>query len=175
MAIVSFILFTCGLTAAILLVGYFGYADVMAALGSAAWGIAAVAAFHCVPLLTDTVAWRWLLPPAHRARLRDLFWMRWVSESVNNLLPAAQVGGDLLRARLAAQRGTPPADAGASIIGDITTSVLTLIAFGALGALLLFPGHGRESAALLLALAISAALIVAFYFVQRSGLFSRLA
>jgi putative membrane protein len=172
--ILTFIFLTCGITAAVSIVAYFGFSDVMAALGAASWGIAVVAIFHVVPLVTDTVAWRWLLPPGHRKPIRELLWMRWVSESVNNLLPAAQVGGDLLRARLAAQRGVPAADAGASIMADITTSVFTLILFGAIGALLLFPSYGRESAAILIGLAIFAAMIIAFYFVQRAGVFSRL-
>lgn len=171
---VSFLLFSAGLMAALALVGYYGFAKIAAALAAAAWGVALVAVFHLVPLVTDTIAWRWLLPPAHRGRLRDLLWMRWVAESVNYLLPAAQIGGDLVRARLAAQRGVPAADAGASIVVDLTTSILTLIAFGALGALLLFPQHGYESAVLLLGLAISAVLVGAFYFLQRVGLFSRL-
>lgn len=171
---VSFLLFSAGLAAALALLGYYGFAKIAAALAAAAWGVALVAVFHLVPLVTDTIAWRWLLPPAHRGRLRDLLWMRWVAESVNYLLPAAQIGGDLVRARLAAQRGVPAADAGASIVVDLTTSILTLIAFGALGALLLFPQHGYESAVLLLGLAISAVLVGAFYFLQRVGLFSRL-
>lgn len=171
----AFLLFSAGLAAAIALVAWFGFSEIAAALAAGAWGIAAVSAFHLVPLATDTLAWRRLLPRDHRAALRELLWMRWVSESVNNLLPSAQVGGDLLRARLAAQRGVPGADAAASIVADITTSVLTLIAFGVVGALLLFPQHGRESAALLIGLAISGALVFAFYLLQRANVFSRVA
>jgi putative membrane protein len=170
-----YLLFAAGTTALIALVGYYGAGDIAAALAGAAWGVALVTVYHAVPLVADTIAWRWLLPPAHRGRLPDLVWMRWVSESVNNLLPAAQIGGDLVRGRLAAQRGVPGADAAASIVADITTSVLTLIAFGALGALLLFPRHGRESAALLLGLALSAALVAVFWYLQRAGLFAPLA
>jgi putative membrane protein len=173
MNFVSYILLGGGLIAAIALFGYYGFADVAAAFTAATWGIALIAVFHVVPLMTDTIAWRWLLPPSHRGRLLDLLWMRWVNESVNNLLPAAQVGGDLVRARLAAQRGVPAPDAGASIVVDLTTSVLTLIAFGTLGALLLFPRHAQESAGLLLGLAISATLVGAFYVLQRLGLFAR--
>jgi putative membrane protein len=173
MYFVSYILLGGGLIAAIALFGYYGFADVVAAVTAATWGIALIVLFHVVPLVTDTIAWRWLLPPSYRGRLLDLLWMRWVSESVNNLLPAAQVGGNLVRARLAAQRGVPAPDAGASIVVDLTTSVLTLIAFGTLGALLLFPRHAQESAGLLLGLAISATLVCAFYVLQRLGLFAR--
>ena len=159
MRVITFLLFACGLTAAVALVAYYGIGDVAAALASAKWGVFWVCVFHVVPLVTDTIAWRWLLPAAHRKRLRDLVWMRWVSESINNLLPAAQIGGDLARARLAAQRCVPAAHAVASIVADLTTSVLTLIAFGVLGALLLFPNHRETSAGLVLGLAISAAVI----------------
>jgi putative membrane protein len=175
MRILSFALFVCGLSAVAVLVAYFGLSDIAIALAAAKWGVVLVCAFHLVPLVTDTIAWRWLLAPSYRGLIRGLFWMRWVSESVNNLLPAAQVGGDLVRARLAAQRGVPPAHAAASIVADLTTSVLTLIAFGAVGALLLFPGHAATSAALIVGLAISAALVCAFYVLQRLRLFSKLA
>jgi putative membrane protein len=174
-SVISFVLFSVGLGGAVTLVGYFGFTDVAGAFAAGVWGIAAVCVFHLVPLMTDTIAWRRLLPSAHRKPIGELLWMRWVSESVNNLLPAAQVGGDLLRARLAAQRGVPGPIAAASIVGDITTSVLSLIAFGALGALLLFPRYGRQSALLLLGLAVSAAVIAAFYIAQRAGIFSKLA
>ncbi len=175
MKLAGFLLFLIGLCAMLGLVGYYGFSDVIGALAVAAEGIIVVALFHCVPLVTDTVAWRRLLPPQHRGRLRDLLWMRWVSESVKNLLPVAQVGGDLVRARLAAQRGVPAADATASIVADITTSVLTLIAFGALGAWLLSAANERESGVLLVALAVSALLVCIFYALQRARLFSRLA
>lgn len=172
---IGYALFGAGSTALIALVACYGYADIAAALAAAAWGVVLVTIFHVVPLVADTVAWRRLLPPEHRKPLRDLVWMRWVSESVNNLLPAAQIGGDLVRGRLAAQRGVPAADAAASIVADITTSVLTLIAFGALGALLLFPTHAHQSALLLLGLAFSAVLVAAFWYLQRAGLFAPLA
>ena len=171
---VSFALFVCGVSTVAVLVAYYGLSEIAMALAAAKWGVVLVCAFHLVPLLTDTIAWRWLLAPPYRGRLRELFWMRWVSESVNNLLPAGQVGGDLVRARLAAQRGVPAAHAAASIVADLTTSTLTLIAFGAVGALLLFPGHAATSAALIVGLAISAALVCAFYVLQRLRLFSKL-
>ena len=169
----AYLLFAAGITAIVALVGYYGYADIAAALAAAAWGVVFVIAFHLVPLAADTIAWRWLLPPDRRARLTELLWMRWVSESVNNLLPATQIGGDLVRGRLAAQRGVAPADAAASIVADITTSVLTLIAFGAIGALLL--PQARQGAVLLAGLAISAVLVCAFWVLQRRGLFAPLA
>ncbi|HEX2830614.1 MAG TPA: lysylphosphatidylglycerol synthase domain-containing protein [Burkholderiales bacterium] len=169
----AYLLFAAGIAAIVALVGYYGYADVAAALATAAWGVVLVVAFHLVPLAADTIAWRYLLPPDRRARLADLLWMRWVSESVNNLLPATQIGGDLVRGRLAAQRGVPAADAAASIVADITTSVFTLIAFGAIGALLL--PQARQGALLLAGLAISAALVALFGYLQHRGLFAPLA
>src|SRR5207248_2709611 len=65
-------------------------------------------------------------------------------------------------------------DAVASIVADITTSVLTLILFGAVGAFLLLPQHGQRTVPLLLGLAVSAALVCVFYFLQRAGLFRQL-
>lgn len=172
---VSLVLFSAGLAGLLALVGYYGFADVGRVLASGAAGIAVVTLFHLLPMLADTMAWRWLLPRAHRGGLGDLLWMRWICESVNTLFPVAQVGGDVVRARLANQRGVPAADAAGTMIADLTTSAMMLVVFGGAGALLLWWRQGSASGGLFVALAVSAGMVGTFYFLQRAGLFSRLA
>src|SRR5207244_9369775 len=85
-----------------------GAPQVGAAFASAGWAIAAVVIYHlAVPVLLDAAAWWVLFPRSDRLPLRKLFWMRWVGESVSTLVPSAAVGGDIVRARLAAINGAP--------------------------------------------------------------------
>src|SRR5438270_12489973 len=77
-----------------------GVTSVGTAVTTAGWGIAAVAAFHLVPILLDALAWRVLFPPAERPGWPSLFWMRWIGESISNLVPSATVGGATVRGRL---------------------------------------------------------------------------
>src|SRR5437762_8319497 len=78
-----------------------GASDIGHALGTAGWWMGVIVAFHLLPLLADAIAWRALLPRKHRLSLFSFFWMRWAGEGITNLLPFAQIGGDIVRARLA--------------------------------------------------------------------------
>src|SRR5215468_11773387 len=85
-----------------------GAPQVIAAFASAGWWIGAVVIYHfAVPLFLDALAWWSLFPGSERLSLWELFWMRWIGESVSTLVPSASVGGDVVRARLAALHGTP--------------------------------------------------------------------
>src|SRR5262245_4944470 len=76
-----------------------------AAVASVGWpGILALSAYRTANLVLDTAGWRLSFEPGSRPPLGPLFLLRWIGESINNLLPVAQVGGDLERARLAARR-----------------------------------------------------------------------
>src|SRR5436309_334148 len=99
------------------------------AISVAGWWIAAVAAFHFIPIFLDAAAWWVLFPTAGRPSLPGLFWMRWIGESISNLVPSAMVGGDLVRARLSTISGTPMTTAVASVIVDVTLGVPVQIVF----------------------------------------------
>jgi putative membrane protein len=134
-------------------------------------GLALLCAWHLLPMLLDTLGWRVLLPPEPQLPLRRLLVMRWLGESVNALLPALQVGGDLLRARLSAQAGVPGGAAAAAIVLDLTLSVATLglfLAAGLLLALASMDGLPLVGPAMLLTGAGMAAL-AGFIALQRTG------
>src|SRR5262249_46387962 len=78
-------------------------------------------------------SWHELLLPDKRPRFARILRIRWIGEAVNGVLPVAQVGGDLARARLLARSGVPGAEAGAAMVGDFATGVATQIVFGILG------------------------------------------
>ena len=151
-----------------------GASQVGAAFASAGWWIAAVAIYHlAVPVLLDAVAWWALFPKFERPSLWQLFWMRWIGESVSTLVPSAAVGGDVVRARLAALHGASIPTAAASVLVDITLGVFVQIVFTLLGLGLIVSATGHQGFVrpTLIGAVIGALAIVGFYFVQRLGMF----
>ena len=164
-----------GLALFTVLISYHGVADVAAALAVAGWGLIWVALFHLVPLSLSTLAWQVLLSKENRPSFKTMLWIRWVGESVKGLLPVAQVGGDLVKARLLAQRGVPAASAGASVVVEITVSVITQIIFTLIGASLLLDMRAEKMVVPVIAsLGFMGLLITTFYVLQRRGLFAKI-
>src|SRR3984893_10056197 len=96
-----------------------GASQVGSVFATAGWSILAVVAFHlCVPVFLDAIAWWVLFPKSDRLPLRKIFWMRWIGESVSTLVPSAAVGGDIVRARLAAIKGAPLPIAAGTVLVD---------------------------------------------------------
>ena len=149
-----------------------GVMSVGSAVATAGWAIAGIAAFHFVPILLDTLAWRSLFPKAVRPGWQSLFWMRWIGESISNLIPSAAVGGDIVRARLATITGTPMA-AAASVIVDVTLGVVIQIFFTLFGLILLVQATGRTGLVgpTLIGALLGIAAIAGFYLAQRLGMF----
>jgi putative membrane protein len=151
-----------------------GAPQVGAAFASAGWWIAAVVIYHfAVPVLLDALAWWALFPKADRLSLWELFWMRWIGESVSTLVPSAAVGGDVVRARLAALHGASVASAAASVLVDITLGVFVQIGFTLLGLGLIVSATGQQGFVrpTLIGAVIGVLAIIGFYIVQRLGMF----
>jgi putative membrane protein len=111
--------------------------------------IGAICIYRLVTLALNTKSWQILLPPNVGPHFWTLLRFRWIGESVNTLLPVAQVGGDLARASLVAARGVPRPEAAATMIADFATAIVTQMIFGLAGAVALFhllpPGQGRHA------------------------------
>ncbi len=151
-----------------------GAPQVGAAFASAGWAIAGVVIYHLVvPVLLDALAWWALFPKPERLSLWQLFWMRWIGESVSTLVPSAAVGGDVVRARFAALRGAPIPTAAASVLVDITLGVFVQIGFTLLGLGLIVSvtGHQGFIRPTLIGAVIGVLAIIGFYVVQRLGMF----
>ena len=151
-----------------------GASQVGAAVATAGWAIVAVVAYHfVVPVFLDAVAWWVLIPKSDRLPLRKLVWMRWVGESVSTLVPSAAVGGDIVRARLAAINGMPLPIAAGSVLVDITLGVFTQAGFTVLGLALIVDVTGQKNfvGPTLLGTLIGILAVAGFYFVQRLGMF----
>src|SRR5207248_3420577 len=151
-----------------------GAPQVGAAFASAGWAIAGVVIYHLVvPVLLDALAWWALFPKPERLSLWQLFWMRWIGESVSTLVPSAAVGGDVVRARLAALRGAPIPTVAASVLVDITLGVFVQIGFTLLGLALIVTAteHHDFVRPTLIGAVIGVLAIIGFYVVQRLGMF----
>ncbi|MBC8742259.1 TIGR00374 family protein [Paraburkholderia sp. UCT31] len=185
------------------LLAWQGFGSVASTLLAAGWGLAVVAAFHVVPLVLDAAAIAVLFRRDHPSRdgahegpasgatsgatsaaraepsLRDALSARWIGESVNSLLPAGQIGGPVVMVRQLSQRGMLLRDAAAAITVSTTWQALAQIVF-ALGGLAMFGAYAAHGTlhdlrtATLIATGVLGALIAAFYFAQRRGLFGRL-
>src|SRR5262245_7337277 len=146
-------------------------AEVIARMG---WAVVlAVVASHLLPVISNTGAWYSLFPHEKRPTLPTLTWIRWIGESVQNLLPATAVGGEIVRARIAALRGTEVSTSAATVIVDITLGIFAQIAFTLSGVYLLAKLTGR-SGMVFQAVAgslIAIVAIVLFTIIQRYGMF----
>ena len=149
-----------------------------AAFAAAGWAIVGVIAYHSVvPVFLDTIGWWVLFPQSDRLPLRKLIWMRWIGESVSTLVPSAAVGGDMVRARLAAINGAPLPIAASTVLVDLTLGVFTQAAFTVLGVVLLVGATGQKNFVrpTLVGTFIGVLGVLGFYFVQRLGMFRFLA
>ena len=179
MKLASFLLLCVGTALFVYLIADQGIASVLDAVTAAGWGVLVVAAFHFVPMLGDTCAWLTMMSSSHRLTLPAAFRIRWIGESVNNLLPAAPVSGELVRTRLAMFDGMSGPAAGASVTADLTFGALTQVVFSLLGVgALLYLGTNFGNvvvAAISIGLVVVGALLGIFTVLQNFGLFRYLA
>lgn len=176
----SYVLGLLGLLLATALIAYEGAGPVAGALAVAGWGLLVVALFHLLPLILDAAAWWALLPPGRRPHLAAVSFARWIRESVNSLLPVAQIGGDLVGIRLLTTFRVPGSVAAASVVGDVTVGLATQLLFTLIGLGLLLlvsddPLALTVAYSILAALALVLVALVAFVVMQRRGLFGGLA
>lgn len=151
-----------------------GVGDVLNALGRAGWGLLIVVLFHLPPMWADAMGWRILIPDEQRPSRRFMLRTRWIGESVNDLLPVFQMGGNVIKAWILVERGVQVGRAGASVVIDITLIVLTQVLFTLLGLSLATSVLGSKGAipAVLAGAGIIAILLSGFYAAQRRGFFS---
>ena len=162
-----------GLGLAAWLLASFGVDEIFALLGRAGWGILGVVLFHVVQVLFSSWAWRVIAgPTVPRPSLGEFMVLRWIREGVNNLLPVAQIGGEVVAARLLRRRGVPLAQAVAGSVGDLTMEMLTQIVFTLLGLalLILLVGESGVSGYVLGGLGVAALGAVGFIAAQWFGL-----
>ena len=126
----------------LLLVGALVFAGLAAALASnwaglaghwnsllqALWLLPGLVGLHLTQLLLSAFGWRALFS-GHGPGIGTFHKLRIVREGIDSLLPVAQVGGEIVGARLLSQRGVPPSQAGASVVVDVTIELLMQVVF----------------------------------------------
>jgi putative membrane protein len=135
-----------GLALTLYLVNYVGLGAVLAAAGTVGWGGFAILCLYALALLLLLgAAWYVLLPASPPANLRVFIWARMVRDATADLLPFSQLGGMVLGARAAISHGVSRPLAFASLIVDVTTEMLSQIAYVALGLAILSARAPRNS------------------------------
>lgn len=167
------LLFTlAGVVLFLALVSRQGTRQVAEVVASAHWGILAVVVYHLLPLTLDGLSWWILFPKPERPPLGKLLWVRWLGESVGNLLPVSSLGGDIVRARWIAGPRLPLRLTCGTVVVNITLGVVSQIGFTILGMAMFAHATGASvdssSAWKILLLLLG---IAVFYALQHFGIF----
>jgi putative membrane protein len=170
MRIASVIGLLAGVVLAVWLVADTGWTPIAHLLGQATWpGLAAVVAFHGLQMLPSAAAWGAVAGPRPPAPGFGRFMtLRWIREGANNLLPVAQIGGDVIAARLLARRGLRMPEAIAATICDQTLETGTQIVFVVVG-LAILPAGLLGGTTAITGVAIACVAVAAFVAVQVGG------
>jgi putative membrane protein len=166
-----FLLSLGGLLLGGVLIAFYGAGAVGAAFLSVGWGLPLVVMARFVQIAGAGLAWRAVTLPTVSVGLDKFVLVRLIRESINAILPVAQVGGDLIGARLLTFYGPSGSVAGASVIVDIFIQVVsqffyTLLGFGILVAV---AGNSPVTAAVAVGLLIALPVLVVFFMAQRAG------
>jgi putative membrane protein len=153
--------------------------EILAAVAAAGWGIVWISAYRFVTIATDAAGWRELWIGGVKPRAAKILVYRWIGEAVNSLLPVAQVGGHVVRARLLGRSQGDYVTAAASIIVDFTVGVFSQVVYTVVGIALLLRvagsrGHGLNEA-VTVALALLVAGLVMLYVMQRGRMLQKAA
>jgi putative membrane protein len=150
-----------------------GAGQVGSAIAHTGWGLLALTLYHLVQTVSDSTGWLVLIPKENRVRLSRSFFLHWMGESINNLLPTARVGGDIVVARVAAMWGMPFKTAIAAIIVDVTIGIVAKVLCLVTAGILLIAATGRTDLArpVVVAVVTSALVVTGFYAAQRAGIF----
>ncbi len=156
---------------AIALVGWGGARAISHNVWRAGWVLPVCVAIHAGQLLLSAVAWR-RASGGEAPRLWSWFGIRWIRESVNSLLPVAQLGGTLVGVRLLTQHGRAASPATAAATLDVTLESVSQLVFTLAGiaALAAIGGDGAGRPWLGGAVLLMACASCGFLLAQRAGL-----
>ena len=134
-------------------------------------GLIVASLFHALPMLLNARAWQRLMPAATRPSLRLTTRATWIRESVNGLLPVARIGGEIAAYRMVFRIPMRRADVAASLVADMTLSMLTQSAFCVLGLAAMATIVHAPAATTQLVLGVAAASVLGVFltWAQRAG------
>lgn len=150
-----------------------GYEEVLLALKQAGMGIVWASLFHIVSLFACVLGWQALLPGKTKATKVFFAYVLWVRVAVNNLMPVAKIGGEVVSVRLMMKKGIRKSPAVACTVVETTLSIIAQFAFVLLGVMLFMMRVSDQdlTTQLLWGLVITAPAIGGLVWIQRVGLF----
>jgi putative membrane protein len=122
-----------GFVLVIAIIAYQGFGAVAQVFAAVGFGVAAVVMLRAVELTGAGTGWWIVFPPAARCPLYACVWVRFIRESINALLPAAQIGGEIAGGRVLTFFGISGELAGATILVDMLMQASTLLIFTFIG------------------------------------------
>ena len=162
----SYILAVAGLLIALLLVSYFGFGNVVSAVGRIGWPeFGLIVGWQLLLFVILGLAWDVITPARTIRRAWVLIWGRMVRDAAANCLPFSQVGGFVFGARAVTLHGVEWHTATASTIVDVTAEFLAQIAFACLGLGILLARAPLSGLAVPVEVGIGVAVVACFAFV----------
>jgi len=167
-----------GLAIFVAIFAHSNMASIGKALHEGRMGLVAVVLWRMVPIAAAAAAWQRMLPDMTHDKpgLLPMSLYRWISESINNLLPVAQVGGDVVRARLLQKdlfsrtQSMEPTTGAACVVADVTIALVTQLLFALIGASQIVFSKNSHLSQVLIGLGIALLPILAFGLVQYFGI-----
>ena len=152
---------------------HFGWQDIIEAIRQVGWGVALVIAARALAIATVGFAWWFLVLGSERVSPFICMLLRWMRESINTLLPVAQVGGEIIGARLLTFWGVSGGRAGASLVVDMFIQVATQLAFTIIGLAILIAVDGDQQIVRYVAVGLLILVpgVFGFFLAQRFGAF----
>src|SRR5271170_1010583 len=123
--------FALGLGVAIVLIARAGAGDIASLLSRAGWILLLLVPLQVLPMLLDVLGWRALI--AQPVQISALFLIACIRQAINRLLPVANIGGEIIGARLLARRGVGGTAATASVIVEVFVALIAQFLFVSLG------------------------------------------
>jgi putative membrane protein len=162
-----------GLVLATGVIAWSGYDQVLQALGQAGWGIVWTSLAHIVSMMFCVIGWQALTPGKKRPGLFFFLYLLWIRAAVNNLMPVARIGGEIVAVRLMMKHGMRKAVAVASTVVETTLSVVAQFLFVLIGVGMFVVRVSDQDVTtkLLLGVMMSLPVIAVMLFVQRAGFF----
>jgi len=119
------------------LVAWRGFSEIAGTIAQGGWAMLLLGLFFVPQCAIFAAAWRLLFPVGRTPGFARAFFAMTVGIYANSLLPLADVGGEIIKARIVMKGGVNGADAGASVVLDKTIQTITLVAWAIVGILAL--------------------------------------
>ena len=162
----SVLLALAGLLVSVLLIAWFGFGNVISAIGRIGWPqFGLIVGWQLILFVVLGLAWEAIVPPHEARRPWVLIWGRMVRDCSANCLPFSQVGGFIFGARAVTLHGVSWSTATASTVVDVTAEFLAEVAFIAIGLGILLARAPRSELAVPVEVGLGLAVVACFAFV----------